>query len=505
SIISIIVLVFLIVATFIALYFYLARYNKYWQNRGVFCADGALPGVGHMLSVLCMRTTFVESCYKIYQNNRSRSMVGVYNFMSPSLMVLEPELVKKVLQTNFTSFHQNVQKADPDLDPLLANHPFVTYGDKWITGRKRLTYAFSSMRLKILFENVKLVCVMLENYLDKKLSKNGKVELELKDFCSRYTTQIVAATGFGIDGYCFDDENADKSFREIGKQIVEPSMRTAIMVMLRILVPSLNKFFKVSIIPKHIDHFFRTLVADLMEQRRKDGIPRNDFLHLMAELEQIEGDKIDLEILASHALIFFIDGYDTSSTIMSFVGFQLATHPKVQEKLRKEVMTVLDKYGGAMTYEGLKEMTYMDQVLNESQRIIAAGAVLQKECTEECELRGSDGLICCVQPGTEILIPVQGLQEDPRYWKNPEVFDPERFSPENKHNIQKFTFLPFGEGPRMCVGMRMGLLQIKAGFVAILRKYSLELSPRTQVPLKMKVNTMLPAPKGGLWVFFRQL
>ncbi|XP_029664335.1 probable cytochrome P450 6a13 [Formica exsecta] len=500
-----VVFVSLIFVAFIALYFYLARNNKYWQNRGVFCADGALPGVGHMLSVLCMRTTFPECCHKIYNNNRGRSMVGVYNFMSPSLMVLEPELVKTVLQTNFTSFHQNFQKVDPDLDPLMANHPFVTIGDKWITGRKRMTYAFSSMRLKILLESIKPVCVMLENYLDNKLSKVGKVELELKDLCSRYTTQVVAAAGFGVDGFCFDDEKADVSFRKIGKQIFEPSMRNAIMFILVVLLPPLNKIFKISFIPKHIDRFFRTLIADLMEQRRKDGIPRNDFLHLMTQLERIEGDKIDLEMLASHTLSFFIDGYGSTSTVMSFIGFQLASHSKVQEKLRKEVMTVLDKYDGVITYEGLKEMTYMDQVFNESQRIIPIAAVLQKQCTEEFELRGSDGLVCRAQPGTEILIPVQGLQKDPRYWEDPEVFDPERFSPDRKHSIEKFAFLPFGEGPRICVGMRMALLQMKAGFAAILRKYSLELSPRTQVPLKMEPNTILPTPKGDLWVFFQQL
>ncbi|CAL1679337.1 unnamed protein product [Lasius platythorax] len=500
-----IMLVSLILAALVALYFYLARNNKYWQNRGVSCADGALPGVGHMLPVFCMRTTFAECCRKIYNNNRGRSMVGVYNFMSPSLMVREPELVKTVLQTNFTSFHTNIQKVDPELDPLMANHPFVNYGDKWITGRKRLTYAFSSMRLKILLESVKSVCTMLENYVDNKLNKVGEVELELKDLFSRYTAQVVAAAGFGVDGFCFDDEKADVSFRKLGKEILEPSVRNSIMFLLVILVPPLNKYFKMSFIPKHIDRFFRTLVSDVMEQRRKEGIPRNDFLHLMTELERTEGDKFDVEMLASDAITFFVDGYATTSTTMSFVAFHVASHPKVQEKLRKEVMTVLDKYDGVITYEGLKEMTYMDQVLNESQRILPAGEVLQKQCTEEFELRGSDGLVCRVKPGTEILIPIKSLQEDPRYWENPEVFDPERFSPGRKNSIERFAFLPFGEGPRICVGMRMALLQMKAGLAAILRKYSLELSPRTQIPLKMTPNAILPTPKGGLWVSFRQL
>ncbi|KMQ81446.1 cytochrome p450 9e2, partial [Lasius niger] len=164
----------------------------------------------------------------------------------------------------------------------------------------------------------------------------------------------------------------------------------------------------------------------------------------MAELERMEGSKIDLDVLASHAFSFFIDGYETSGTVLSFAGFQLASHPDVQAKLRNEVMSVLDKYDGVITYDALKDMTYMDQVISESQRIVPPLGFMTKNCTEEIELRGSDGLACHIQPGTQILIPVHGLQEDPRYWERPEVFDPERFGPERKHSIERFAFLPFG-------------------------------------------------------------
>jgi len=190
---------------------------------------------------------------------------------------------------------------------------------------------------------------------------------------------------------------------------------------------------------------------------------------------------------------------------MSFIGFHLAQYSDVQEKLREEVTSVLNRYGGEITYEGLKDMTYMDQVFNETMRIMPAGALMKKRCTEEFELKGSDGVVCRVQPGMEILIPLQALHTDPQYWENPEEYDPERFNSDRKHNIERFTFLPFGEGPRICVGMRMAQLQIKAGLAMILRKYRMELSPRTQIPLKMILGTFLPSPKGGLWVYFRQL
>ncbi|XP_020286745.1 cytochrome P450 9e2-like [Pseudomyrmex gracilis] len=489
----------------IALYYYLTKNYKYWQSRGIPCPDGALPGLGHMLSVISMKMPFTEYLRKLYQNNKDRSMVGFYNFVTPTLLVLEPELVKTVLQTNFANFNENPFQVDPEVDPLRAHNPFVNTGEKWLSGRKKLTYAFSTTRLKLLLESIKSVCNKLDNFLDEKLSKTGKVEIELKDLCSRYTAQVVAAAGFGVDGYCFDDKNADKSFRKIGSAIMEPSLRTNIMFFLLFFIPSLNKFLKMPFIPKYIDRFLRTLVAELLEQRRADGIPRNDFLYLMVELEKIEGDKFDTEVLAAQALSFIVDGYETTSTVLSFACYNIARHPEVQKKLREEVTTVLDKYDGVITYEALKEMTYMDQVLNESQRFVHVAGFMAKVCTKEIELKGSDGLVCCVEPGMQVMISVQGLHEDPRYWENSEEFDPERYIPDKKNSIEKFAFLPFGEGPRMCPGMRMALLIVKAGLAALLQKYTLELSPKTQQPVKMVAGTILVTPKGGLWVNIQKL
>ncbi|KAH0952172.1 hypothetical protein HN011_012208 [Eciton burchellii] len=495
----------IIFVVLLALYFYLTRNFTYWQKQGIPCPDGAIPGVGHLLQFLLMKISFSDCCHKIYKDNRNRSMVGFYNFTSPSLIINEPELVKTVMQTNFTSFHMNALKINPELDPLLANNPFFTYGDKWLAGRKRLTYAFSSMRLKILLESVKQVCEKFENFLDKKLSKTGKVELELKDLFARFTAQVVTSAGFGVDGLCFDDERQEESFYTMGKSFLEPSAFNSSMFALIFFVPSLGKILRKSFLPKKADQFFRTMVADVMEQRRnkQDGSSKNDFLQLMVELEQTENNKVDLEVLTSHAVSFFVDGYDTSSSVLSFVGYQLATHPKVQAKLREEVVSVLNKYNGVITYEALKDMTYMDQVINESMRTFPVVGFLAKTCTEEFELKGSDGLVCHVQPGTDIIIPIQGLNEDPRYWENPEAFDPERFGPDRKR-IEKFAFLPFGEGPRICVGMRMAQLQMKACLSTLLRKFSLEISPKTQLPLKMTA-TFLSAPVGGLWTFIRAI
>ncbi|KAG5319425.1 CP9E2 protein, partial [Pseudoatta argentina] len=498
-------LVLSIIVVLVILYFFLTKNYKYWQKRGIPCSNGVLPGVGHFWEIVIQKITIGELCCRIYNTCRDRSMIGIYNFMTPMLIVREPGLVKTVLQTNFTNFHENGLKLDPKLDPLLANNPFFTYGEKWITGRKRLTYAFSSMQLKILLETVKQVCQTFEGYLDKKIDKAGKVELELKDLFSRFTSQVVSSAGFGVDGLSFNEEKEKDSFYAMGKSFLDSTVLNNIIFTFVFFIPALGKIFKTRFLPKKADQFFRAIIADVMEQRRKETTPRNDFLQLMTDLERMEGDKFDLEILTSHAVSFFVDGYETSSSVLSFVGFHLANNPKVQEKLRDEVMSVLNKYDGVITYEALKDMTYMDQVINESMRVTPTLGFLSKVCTEETELRGSDELVCRIERGMHIMIPVSGLQTDPRYWENPKEFDPDRFGPDRKQNIEKFTFLPFGEGPRMCVGMRMAQLQMKACLTTLLKKYSIELSPKTQLPLKLISSTILANAEGGLWNIIRPI
>ncbi|XP_011685277.1 PREDICTED: cytochrome P450 9e2-like [Wasmannia auropunctata] len=498
-------LVFLSLIALVICYLFLTKNYKYWQKRGISCPDGVVPGFGHFWPIITQKTNISEFCRELYNANRNHSLVGFYNCMTPTLMVRDPELVKTVLATSFTNFHENGFKIDPDLDPLLASNPFFVYGDTWVTARKRLTYAFSSARLKFLLESVQQVCTTFDNYLDRKLKKTGKIELELKNLFSRFTAQVVSGAGFGVDGFCFDDDKEKESFYTMGKSFLEPTVWNNLVFTITFFFPMLSKILRARFLPKKADNFFRNLVADVMEQRRKETTPRNDFLQLMANLERTEGDTFDLDVLASHALSFFVDGYETSSIVLNFIGFNLATHPKVQEKLRKEVMSVLNKHDGVIAYEALKEMTYMDQVINESQRIIPALGFLNKLCTKDTELKGSDGLVCRVERGTPIIIPVSGLHADPQLWENPEKFDPDRFGPDRKNSIEKFSFLPFGEGPRMCVGMRMGLLQIKACLATFLRKYSLELSPKTKLPLKLTASSFLPAVEGGVWAFVRPI
>ncbi|XP_014605376.1 PREDICTED: cytochrome P450 6a2-like [Polistes canadensis] len=498
-------LIVLIICAIIALYFYWRQIYSYWERQGIPSVPCALPIVGNLLPLILLRKNISQLVRDWYNRYSERSMIGFYVGMVPGLLIRDPDLIKSVLQTDFSSFHENAVKVSKDADPLIAKNPFFTYGEEWMTGRKRLTYAFTGMRLRILSETVRGVCKKFHNYLNKKIGEDQRVAFETKDLFARFTGEVVANAGFGIEGFCFDDNYNPRSFHEIGKKTFKTTKLQGAIQSILIYFPFLNKFIKMSFIPKDIDQFFRSIVKQIIERRREETEKRNDFFQLMNDLEKNEGQKFDEDTLASQSLSFFVDGYESSAGTLSFVCFELSIHCDIQEKLRNQINDVLAKHGGEITYDSLKEMTYLDQVISESQRLNSLFDITIKMCTNKIEFKGYDGLTCQVEPGTKIIIPSRYLQRDPKYWTNPEAFDPDRWSEKKKADINKYCFLAFGEGPRICVGLRMGLLQTKAALAALLSKYRIERNPRTSYPVELDILGVISTPVDGLWVYLKRL
>ncbi|KOX73627.1 Cytochrome P450 6B1 [Melipona quadrifasciata] len=416
----------LLAGAFSLLCFYLYLKHNYWKRNGIPTVRGCVPLVGHILPMITKRMNFSEFLRLVYEEHKDHSMVGIYKGTRPVLIIRDPNLVKIVLQTNFSNFHENGRKVVAEVDPLLSKHPL-------------------------------------------------------------FTGEVVANGGLGIEGYCFKEEVGANAFHKLVGNTFAESLGTIITFH----YPDINRLLKVRFLPKSMDRYFRNVVSENLKIRRNDSTPRI-------------GDVIDEENVTAHAVFLYLEGLETTSITMNFICHDLATNPEIQEKLRKEVRSTIEKHGG-LTFEALKDMTYMNQVISESQRLHSAVGFLPKICSEEFELQGSDGLTYRIKPGTEVDISIFGLHTDPKYWENPDVFDPERFNDEREQTIEKMTFLPFNVGPRICVEMRMALLQMKACLATLLSNYKLELSPRTQVPLKLSPYYFMSEPVGGNWAYISKL
>jgi cytochrome P450 family 6 len=136
---------------------------------------------------------------------------------------------------------------------------------------------------------------------------------------------------------------------------------------------------------------------------------------------------------------------------MTFSTYELALNQDVQDKLREEINDVLEKYDGEVTYDAIMEMKYLDMVFNESLRKYPVVDSQNRMSTKDFAIPNTKIVI---PAGTSVMIPTFALHNDERFWENPDKFDPERFTPENIKQRHPFTFIPFSEGPRICIGLR---------------------------------------------------
>ncbi len=196
------------------------------------------------------------------------------------------------------------------------------------------------------------------------------------------------------------------------------------------------------------------------------------------------------EILAQ-AWIFFVAGYETTATTLSFCSYELAVNPECQEKLYEEVSSAIDSKG-EISYETLAKLHYLDSVISETLRLYPPVIRLEREAMTDHKL-GDTGIT--LFKGQIVEIPTYAVHHSEEYYPNPEKFIPERFMPENRHQIIPYTFIPFGAGPRNCVGMRFALMEAKLALAQIVRKFKFVRSAKTEVPLKFKTVTPLCAAK----------
>ncbi|XP_076375866.1 putative cytochrome P450 6a13 [Megalopta genalis] len=489
----------LLFGSLVLLVIYLVKKYTFWQRRKIPIPNGYWPFLGHMWPVYTFTKSLTDHIQDLYKKCNKHSMYGLYDGLTPALVVREPHLIKTVMQSSFANFQKNGFEASVKNDPLLARNPFFTTGEVWQNVRKRLVQAFSTGRLKIMFTAMTRVCKKQQTYLEKQLKSKDQHEMELKHFFGRFTAESVANAGFSIEGYGYEDNPPPNAFYSIGLTMFESNLLSTMLFNIALYKSSVALFLGIPLLGKEANAFFRRLVRENLDIRRKDQSPKQDFFQMMIELENSEGEMNE-ERIAIDSLSLFFDGFETTRITLSFIGYQLAKHPEIQEKVRNEIRTTLAKNDGVLTFESLKELKYMDQVISESQRLHSDLHLLKKMCTVACDLVGSDGLSVRMEPGMQVYIPINPLHHDAEYWSNPEVFDPDRFSEERKQDIEKMCFLPFGMGPRMCAGFRLGMLMVKSCLASLLNNYKIEMSPKTTVPLKWSTYHFLTEPTSGIWV-----
>ncbi|GJQ64938.1 hypothetical protein Trydic_g7106 [Trypoxylus dichotomus] len=393
---------------------------------------------------------------------------GIYMYCSPILLVIDPECIREVLAKSFQSFHERGFYNSEKYQPISANL-FSMEGERWKSLRTKFTPTFTSAKMKIMFKSM----VDAGELLDKHVAEfaAAKRPINMKECSTRAVTHIVANCAFGVE--CFKDN--------IIQTVITESVNAAttfVKLSFCNAMPKLAEFLRVPLIPNKYVRFLTSYMDETIRHRKVNNIVRNDFLQLAIDME--DKKVISMDELRAQCVMFFLAGSESTANTTTFLLFELAYNQDVQQKLRDEILNVLARDNGVVTYEGVMNMKYLDMVCCENLRKYATVGFLNRKCVADFKLPNTD---ITIEKGTKIIVPVYALHNDPMYFPNPEKFDPERFSDENRSNIIPGTYLPFGEGPRYCIGERFARLVIKAIVVSFIRKYKFELNREVKYPL----------------------
>ncbi|GBM46364.1 Cytochrome P450 3A8 [Araneus ventricosus] len=197
--------------------------------------------------------------------------------------------------------------------------------------------------------------------------------------------------------------------------------------------------------------------------------------------------KLSETELLAQCVLFFLVGYETTATVLTFSAYSLAVNPEWQEKLIKEVDEAFEKHS-EMSYDSVRDMKILDAVVSETLRMHPPLASTERAAVEDYEL-GNTGVL--VEKGMHVLIPIYGMHYDPEFFEDPEIFKPERFMDFSDPKHPQYAYLPFGMGPRNCLGMRFALLEIKVCLANLLHRYRLKPHSSTKVPLEYKKGLVL--------------
>ncbi|KAJ2939788.1 hypothetical protein O0L34_g17980 [Tuta absoluta] len=512
--------ILIFIFTFLIAYFIFL--HKRIQRR--FDKDGVkyLPGIpffGNVLKSSFFIRHMVGDMEEVYNAFPGERYVGYIEAISPTILVRDPELIKLITVKDFDHFVDHKDFFPDGSEPLFGGSVLMMKGERWRDMRTTLSPAFTGSKMRLMMPFMTEISSNIIEYLKENVKPSD--DLDAADMVRRYTNDVIASAAFGLQVNSLKDK--DNEFYTLGQDTFKFGIWQAIVFTLNATCPKLLKAFGIKIFPERTSRFFRNLVQSTIEFREKNKVERPDMIQLLMEAskgnlkmdasvkDNVGFATVDEELkplgktrdwtmdeLTGQVFIFFVAGFESSATAVTMTIHEITLNPDVQEKLYQEVKKFSETRGD-LTYDNINELKYLDCVLNEAMRKWAAALIMDRTCTKEYELPpprdGAKPVI--LKPGDVVYNMVNTIHMDPEHFPDPEKFDPDRFSDENKHNIKPFTFMPFGMGPRNCIGSRFALLELKVLLYNLVLNFKFLRSPKTPDPIKLEPGSFTIKAKGG--------
>jgi cytochrome P450 len=377
---------------------------------------------------------------------------GLFSFY----LVNHPTLVKQVLQETGKSFDKNSVIYNRFRNAF-GNGLVVADGDRWRRQRKLMQPMFGHMAVKQFFDlMVESACQMADRW--EPTCRSGKV-FDIADEMSRVTLQIAGRALF--------HDSFDQTSVQIGhwtNVINRYSAKSPLPIVRSLWFPS-----RINLRLKRALAEFHAFLQEMIERRRANNDESDLIGILLKARHEASGEPMSDHEIAEEALGMIIGGHETSSSALSWIWCELDRHAAVRERLHAELDGVVGSR--PLSLEDLPRLTYTRMVIEETLRLHPPFWFENRNVAADVEL-GSER----IPQGSVVAFSRYSLHRHPGFWKEPDRFDPERFRPEHEENKRSVhAYVPFGGGPRICIGVNFAMMELVIVLAVIARRYKVVL------------------------------
>nr|CAD6601907.1 cytochrome P450 [Rhizobium sp. TCK] len=402
-----------------------------------------------------------------------------------TIIVNDPGLIRHVLVDNAANYEMS-EIRQLILRPILRDGLLTAEGPVWKRSRKAMAPVFTPRHARSFADQM---LYKSEDYVEKYsgVGEEGEV-FDISVDMTEITFNILSETLFS--GEIVTESN---DFSEDVDSLLHRMGRVDPMDLLRAppWVPRLTRIGGKRVLGK-----FREIVAKTMALRQKkirenpDHVPQ-DFLTLLLELAGPDG--LTMDEIEDNILTFIGAGHETTARALAWTLYCVANSPQIRERMESEIDEVLAS--GAEPVEWMDRMPMVRAAFEEALRLYPPAPSLNRAAIADDEWTSPDGKTVRIRAGVTVLIMPWTLHRHQLYWDNPRAFMPERFLPENRGRIGRFQYLPFGAGPRVCIGATFAMQEAVIALAVLMSRYRFDMTPGTKPWPVQKLTTQ---PRDGL-------
>jgi cytochrome P450 len=399
--------------------------------------------------------------------------------LKEALVTIDPAVIQHVLKTNA----ENYQKSEIQVKRMghfLGKGLLTTHGEAWRTQRRLIQTGFDRKQLDALSSIMQDSLAESLRDFDRQ-ARSGPIDIYPQ--LMKITFAMVARSLFGAR---LKDEDID---------LVSHTICTVQEFIVRqTLQPYLNPWFGVSgKLRKHEEMRTRAdaVLLSYIKKRRNEA-PGHDLLQTLMDARYSDGKGMPDELILSESMQLLVAGHETSSNALSWLLYLLSSRPDCLERVRQEFDSVLGD--APLNYGDVPKFQFVTQVICEALRLYPPFWMVDRMAIADDRVGD-----VAIPRGSMVIVYVYGAHHAPRRWQNPENFDPERFTKDNDKLRAPYTYLPFGAGPRSCIGGNYAMLQILMILSDLLRKYDFQLTPGQTIEARPMV---ILRPKYGIRMMF---